>query len=181
MNRGALVPDDIVVSVLEQRLAAPESGRGYLLDGFPRNLAQAQIFDQRLSGGPARGDAVLALEAPRSVLLQRLTGRQTCAGCGATFNRATRPSSVPGRCDACGGALITRPDDEVATVERRLEAYQAATAPVLSFLRQRGWPVHRVASVGEVEEVYDRIRAAAEQNLAPAKTKVQAQGGGGGH
>jgi adenylate kinase len=94
------------------------------------------------------------------VLVERLTARQTCASCGATFNRATHPARVDGQCDSCGGRLTTRPDDQPETVRRRLQAYQAATVPVLGFLAARGWPVRSVPSVGEVTEVYGRILAA---------------------
>jgi adenylate kinase len=168
MNAGGLVPDEVAYAVLEQRLASPDTARGYLLDGFPRNLEQASVFDQRLTslgnvGSPvdvAGGDAVLALDAPEDVLVERLTARQTCSICGATFNRATHPARVDGQCDACGGRLTTRPDDQPETVRRRLQAYQVATAPVLGFLAARGWPVRSVPSVGDVAEVYARILAA---------------------
>jgi adenylate kinase len=176
MNAGALVPDEVAYAVLEQRLSLPDTARGYLLDGFPRNLEQARVFDRLASvhgdpGGPgahgrpdpAGGDAVLALDAPEPVLVERLTGRQTCSACGATFNRATNPARVEGLCDACGGRLITRPDDQPETVRRRLQAYQAATAPVLGFLAQKGWPVRAVPSVGELSDVYGRILAAGSQ------------------
>jgi adenylate kinase len=179
MNAGALVPDEVAYAVLQQRLALPDTARGYLLDGFPRNLDQARVFDRLASvpgdpsgpGGPsgqrpadpAGGDAVLALDAPEPVLVERLTGRQTCSACAATFNRATNPARVEGQCDVCGGRLITRPDDQPETVRRRLQAYQAATAPVLGFLAQKGWPVRAVPSVGEVSDVYSRILAAGSQ------------------
>jgi adenylate kinase len=164
MNAGSLVPDEVAYAVLEQRLASPDTAHGYLLDGFPRNLDQARVFD-RLAGraDPTGGDVVLALDAPERVLVERLTGRQTCSACAATFNRATNPARVDGQCDACGGRLITRPDDQPETVRRRLQAYQAATAPVLGFLAQNGWPVRAVPSVGEVTEVYGRILAAGSQ------------------
>jgi adenylate kinase len=162
MNAGALVPDEVAYAVLEQRLASPDTARGYLLDGFPRNRDQASVFVARLSGAVdvPGGDAVLALEAPEDVLVERLTARQTCSACGATFNRATHPARIDGQCDSCGGRLTTRPDDQPETVRRRLQAYQAATVPVLGFLAARGWPVRSVPSVGEVTEVYGRILAA---------------------
>ena len=168
MNAGALVPDEVAYAVLEQRLASPDTARGYLLDGFPRNLDQAQVFQQRLSGGAVDipgGDAVLALDAPEAVLVERLTARQTCGACGATFNRATHPARVDGKCDACGGRLVTRPDDQPDTVRRRLQAYQAATAPVLGFLAGQGWPVRAVPAAGEVAAVYARILSAGSPDV----------------
>jgi hypothetical protein len=120
---------------------------------------------------------VLALDAPEAVLVERLTGRQTCSACAATFNRATNPARIDGQCDACGGRLITRPDDQPETVRRRLQAYQAATAPVLGFLAQNGWPVRTVPSVGEVTDVYGRILAAGSQSakLMGIQLKTPAQ------
>jgi adenylate kinase len=165
MNAGALVPDEVAYAVLEQRLSSSDTAHGYLLDGFPRNLDQARVFDQRLArlGAPvdvAGGDAVLALDAPEAILVERLTARQTCGQCAAVYNRATHPARVDGQCDACGGRLMTRPDDQPETVRRRLQAYHAATEPVLGFLAARGWPVRPVPSVGDVGEVYGRILGA---------------------
>jgi adenylate kinase len=176
MNAGALAPDDVVVAIVAARLAAPDTAPGYLLDGFPRNLAQAEAYDRQLSGppaDPAGGDVVLSLEAPDAVLLPRLVGRQTCAGCGASYNRSSRPPRLEGRCDDCGAPLTVRPDDQPDTVRRRLQAYHLATAPVLGYLAGRGWPVRAVPSVGEVDEVYARIRAAAGPVAVPGAGQIE--------
>jgi adenylate kinase len=174
MNAGALVPDEVAYAVLEQRLASPDTARGYLLDGFPRNREQASVFSQRLSGpvDVAGGDAVLALDAPEDVLVERLTARQTCTACGATFNRVTHPARMEGQCDVCQGRLTTRPDDQPETVRRRLQAYHAATVPVLGLLAARGWPVRSVPSVGDVAEVYGRILAAGSPEVPGQTSRI---------
>jgi adenylate kinase len=171
MNGGALVPDDVAVDALRERLARPDAAAGYLLDGFPRTVRQAQALESMMvtgvtasptaaaSAGPGI-DYVLALEAPEDVLVKRLAGRATCLACGVSFNTVSRAPAVAGRCDACGGTLHQRPDDVEATVRRRLTEYAAKTSPVLAYLRQQGWAVRTIESVGNVDEIYGRIRQA---------------------
>jgi adenylate kinase len=159
MNGGNLVPDEVAVALLADRLAQPDAAEGYLLDGFPRTVPQAEALVTQLSAGTP--GVVLSLEAPEALLVERLVGRQTCPGCGATFNRASGGPRQADRCDACGSTLVVRPDDQEPTVRRRLAVHQAKTAPVLSYLGTQGWPIRHVSSVGEVDEVYGRIRAAA--------------------
>jgi adenylate kinase len=164
MNGGALVPDDVAVDALRERLARPDAVAGYLLDGFPRTVAQAQALESMMLATTANAghgiDCVLALEAPEEVLVRRLAGRATCLACGASFNIVSRAPAVAGRCDVCGGALHQRPDDVEATVRQRLAEYVAKTSPVLEYLRRQGWPVRAIESVGEVDEIYGRIRQA---------------------
>jgi adenylate kinase len=160
MNRGELVPDPLAVSVLSERLARDDADCGYLLDGFPRTVPQAEVLDQRLRKAGQGIDSVLSLEVPEEVLVERLAGRLICARCGRSYNRLFRAPVTPGRCDACGGTLYQRPDDGQATVRRRFAEYQAKTAPVLDFCRSVGWTVCQVRSVGEIDEVFGRIRQA---------------------
>jgi adenylate kinase len=161
MTGGDLVPDDIAVAILEQRLSRPDAEHGYLLDGFPRTVNQAEMLEERLAGEGTQLDAVVALEAPEELLVGRLLARMTCAVCGASYNKATRPPTRAGICDACEGELVARNDDEVATVRARLAAYHAKTEPVLTFFEGRGWPVHVIDSVGDFDEVYGRVKSAA--------------------
>jgi adenylate kinase len=157
IGRGELVPDAVVVALVEQRLAAPDARDGYLLDGYPRTLAQAQALQALI---PQGADAVLSLDAPEEVLVNRIAGRSICAECQAVYNKHDRQPRVAGLCDVCGGALVQRPDDAEPAVRRRLEQYRAKTAPVLDFFAARHWPVRTVQSVGPVDEIYDRLRGA---------------------
>jgi adenylate kinase len=160
MNGGALVADDIAVEALRERLARPDAAGGYLLDGFPRTVPQAQALETMMADMAAGVDCVLALEAPEEVLVRRLAGRATCLSCGASFNTVSCAPVVAGRCDVCGGSLHQRPDDVEATVRQRLAEYVAKTSPVLDHLRRHGWPVRAIESVGDVDEIYGRIRQA---------------------
>jgi adenylate kinase len=157
IGRGELVPDLVVNALVEQRLASPDARDGYLLDGYPRTVPQAQALDRLM---PLGADAVLALDAPEEVLVNRIAGRSICAQCQSVYNRYYRRPQVAGRCDACGGVLTPRSDDDEPAVRRRLEQYRAKTAPVLSYFVSRRWPVHTVESVGAVDEIYDRLRGA---------------------
>jgi len=160
IQRGELVPDELVMALLQERLAKPDAAGGFLLDGFPRTISQARALDARMGEQDQGIDAVLALEAPVEVLVRRISGRQICAGCGAVFNRFFRPARAQGQCDDCGGPLTQRSDDAEAAVRQRLEQYRAVTAPLLAFFGAAQWPVHVIDSVGEVDEIYGRLRRA---------------------
>jgi adenylate kinase len=160
IRRGELVPDELVMALLQERLAKPDALAGFLLDGFPRSISQARALDARMGEQDEAIDAVLALEAPVEVLVKRISGRQICSGCGAVFNRFFRPAKMAGRCDDCDGALTQRSDDGEAAVRQRLEQYRAVTTPVLAFFQAAQWPVHAIDSVGDVDEVYGRLRRA---------------------
>jgi adenylate kinase len=161
MSRGELVPDDMVVGLLEERLDQADAQQGFLLDGFPRTRAQAEVLNDRLAGPLRPTDVVLSLEAPEALLVERLSGRETCGTCGAVYNRVLRPARVAVTCDSCAGPLVQRLDDTELAVRRRLAAHQAKTAPVLHYLAERGWKVRLVETTGEVESVYGRILEAA--------------------
>lgn len=161
MTRGELVPDDMVVGLLEERLHRTDAQEGFLLDGFPRTLPQAAVLNDRLTGALRPSDVVLALQAPETLLVERLSGRQTCSACGAVYNRVLRPAKVLDVCDVCGGPLVQRLDDTEAAVRSRLAAHEATTAPVLTYLAGRGWKVRGVETTGQVEAVYERILEAA--------------------
>jgi adenylate kinase len=160
IRRGELVPDELVMALLQERLAKPDAGGGFLLDGFPRTISQARALDARMGEQDQGIDAVLALDAPEEVLVKRISGRQICASCGAVFNRFYRASRVAGQCDDCDGVLTQRSDDGEAAVRQRLEQYRAKTTPVLAFFGAAQWPVHVIDSVGDVEEIYGRLRQA---------------------
>jgi adenylate kinase len=155
IGRGDLVPDEVVVALVQDRLNAPEAKNGYLLDGFPRTLPQAQALQRLMPDGV---DVVLSLEAPEEVLVNRIAGRSICSGCQAVYHRYFRRPQVAGRCDICQATLVQRADDAESSVRRRLEQYRAKTAPVLAFFAAEHWPVRVVESVGPVDEIYDRLR-----------------------
>ncbi|HUN00532.1 MAG: adenylate kinase [Halothiobacillus sp. 20-53-49] len=138
MDAGQLVSDDIVLGMIKERLSQPDTQRGYILDGFPRNLAQAAALDALLDGMNQSLQAAISLEVPFDDLMHRLTGRQTCSSCGAIFNRYTHPSAVPDVCDACGGTLVQRADDNEATVSHRLTVFEAQTAPLIAYYENQG-------------------------------------------
>jgi adenylate kinase len=162
MTGGSLVPDEIAVALLDERLAKADAQKGFLLDGFPRTLPQAVALEGRLSAEGTKVDAVVALEAPEDLLIVRLVDRMTCSHCAASYNRASRPPKTPGICDECQSPLLARSDDEAVTVRQRLAAYHAKTEPVLSFFGARGWPVRAVSSVGGLDEVYTRVKQSVE-------------------
>ncbi|UCH35420.1 MAG: adenylate kinase [Armatimonadota bacterium] len=135
MDAGELVPDDLILEMVRRRLGEPDAQRGFILDGFPRTLPQAEALDDMLDGGV---DVVLDLQVPEEELIRRLSGRRVCADCGAIYQVDTMPPQRPGICDRCGADLMQRSDDAPQAVRRRLEVYRAQTAPVLAHYRERG-------------------------------------------
>ncbi|MGA7861823.1 MAG: adenylate kinase [Thermoplasmata archaeon] len=154
MNRGLLVPDALVLSILRERLATPDAQRGFVLDGYPRNVAQAQSLAEIT---PV--DHVLYFEIPESVLVERLSQRRICPTCGTVYNLVTQPPRTPGRCDNEGTPLVQRPDDAEEAVRTRLVVYREVTLPLLDLYRTQGL-LRTVAAGGTVEEVDARLRAA---------------------
>lgn len=157
MERGELVPDDVVIAVIREHVFGPGAPEGFVLDGFPRNIAQAEALAEM--AGPRGLDVVIELVAPVEEALRRLSARRVCSVCGATYNLLTGPPKVPGRCDACGGALYQREDDTEQAIRRRLELYEAETAPVVSWYREQGL-LAAVDATGSPDEVAGRVEAA---------------------
>jgi adenylate kinase len=158
LDDGLLVPDDVVIGIVEERLDAPECSGGFLLDGFPRTVAQAQALDALLArrGQPLR--AVILIAVPREEALKRLAGRRVCERCGTMFHLAFDPPAHPGRCDRCGGALVQREDDREETVGQRMEVYSRETAPVLEHYRAAGL-LHEIDGTGSRDDVFRRMTA----------------------
>jgi adenylate kinase len=159
MDRGALVPDAVIIGLVRERLQQPDCSGGYILDGFPRTVAQAEALEKALAALQARLDHVVSLEVPTEDLVQRIAGRRTCRSCGAMYHVRFSPSKVDGRCDACGGATYQRDDDREETVRRRLSVYAEQTAPLVSFYEAQGL-LRRVPGTGEIAEIFQRIAAA---------------------
>ena len=162
MDSGALVPDAVVIGLVDERLARADAATGYVLDGFPRTVAQAEALDGLLGRRRQELDRVIFFDVSRPELIRRLTGRRICRKCGTTFHMVSAPPKTAGRCDVCGGELYQREDDAEATVARRLDVYETQTAPLLDYYRRRGLLV-RVAGEGAMEDVADRIRKAVKE------------------
>ena len=165
MDSGALVPDEVVIGLVDERLARPDAASGYVLDGFPRTVAQAEALDALLRRRGQDLDRVIFFDVSRDELLRRLTGRRICRQCGTAFHLISAPPRVAGRCDQCGGELYQRPDDAEATVAHRLDVYQKQTAPLLDYYRDRGLLV-RVEGEGPVERVAESIQKAVRAEAA---------------
>ncbi|SFE73752.1 adenylate kinase [Roseivivax sediminis] len=159
MDRGDLVSDDIVVAILRERLAEPDTRTGVILDGFPRTAAQAEALDGLLSEGGQKIDAAISLEVDDAEMVERISGRFTCAKCGEGYHDTFKPTAKPDTCDKCGGTEMTRrADDKAETVATRLEAYHAQTAPLIAHYEAQGALV-RVGAMGEIGDIADRIGA----------------------
>lgn len=138
MDRGELVPDDLILDMMAERLSEPDARQGYVLDGFPRTVAQAEALAERLERLGAQLDAVVYLNVPEAEILRRLSGRRTCPSCNAIYHVDTMPPRRAGVCDKCGAALIQRDDERPEVVRNRLEVYAEQTQPLLDYYRQRG-------------------------------------------
>ncbi len=157
MQRGDLVPDGVMHEVVRTRLSEPDCQRGFILDGYPRTLAQADALDQMLGEWRRSLDAVVFFESREEVLLKRLTGRRVCPTCGAIYHVDFKPPRVPGRCDLDGTELVQRRDDAPETVLHRLQVFRQWTAPLVDYYRQRGLFL-TVNAEGPVADVYAEIR-----------------------
>ncbi|MCL6592419.1 MAG: adenylate kinase [Alicyclobacillus sp.] len=156
LDQGRLVPDSLTIEVVKERLRQPDAAAGFLLDGFPRTLPQAEALDTMLADIGKPLDCVLYIHVPQEVLLARLTGRRICKSCGATYHVVFQPPAVAGTCDKCQGQLYQRPDDSEAAVATRLEQY-AQTAPLVDFYRGRGL-LRQVDGLRSIDAVYADIQ-----------------------
>jgi len=149
MDAGDLVPDDVIIGVVKERLTEPDCKAGYVFDGMPRTIAQAEALDEQ--GVPI--DAVLSVEVPDEEILRRLGGRRTCPECGMIFHIATKAPKKEGICDACGAALITRKDDQPDTILNRLVTYHKETAPLIAYYEAQG----KLKSMNGVGNINDTV------------------------
>ncbi|MGH7307257.1 MAG: adenylate kinase [Candidatus Rokuibacteriota bacterium] len=161
MERGALVPDGVIIGLIAERLAQPDAKRGCVLDGFPRTIPQAEALARLLEDLGQQLDRAMFFEVSEPELLRRLTGRRSCPRCQATYHVAGAPPRRAGVCDRCGSALTQREDDREATVRTRLRVYAEQTSPLLDYYRGRGL-LAKVAGEGPIESIRDSIRRAVE-------------------
>ena len=159
MDAGRLVSDEIVLGILRERLAKPDAAKGFILDGYPRNLAQAKSLEGVLEDLDQSLDAAVLMDVDYGILLKRLTGRRSCKGCGRVYNIHFLPPPEDGRCESCGGELVQRSDDKEETISRRLEVYRAETEPLVAHYRDAG-QLKVVDADGSFDEVYARLVAA---------------------
>ena len=158
MKRGELVPDSLVIDMIDQRLQQNGADLSFMLDGFPRTVAQAESLEQLLSRQGIPLHHVVSLQVPREELVRRLSGRRTCRQCGAMYHVELDPTTRAGLCERCGGQLYQRDDDREETIRARLSVYDTSTAPVADFYRERGL-LREIDGTGATAQVLERILA----------------------
>ncbi|MBV9015278.1 MAG: adenylate kinase [Alphaproteobacteria bacterium] len=159
MDAGQLVPDDIIIDMIAERIAQPEAVRGFILDGFPRTVPQAEALDRMLAGRGQKLDHVILMEVDEPALIDRISGRFTCPNCGASYHERYNRPKLEGRCDICGATeLVHRADDRPEAVATRLAAYRNQTAPILPYYRARGI-LRSIDGLADIDEVTREIEA----------------------
>lgn len=155
MDAGDLVPDDVVIGIVRERLDEPDAANGFILDGFPRTVGQAEALESM----GVELDGVVSIRVSEEEVVRRLAGRLSCPNCGASFHSEFNEPQNDGTCDQCGGELVRRPDDEPEAIRQRLQSYEGKTQPLVSFYRERG-KLLEVDGEGAPDEVESRIRSA---------------------
>jgi adenylate kinase len=156
MDKGELVPDTVVLGMVEERIKQDDCKKGFILDGFPRNVAQAEALDKMLASLNMPLTAALSVDVPFEDLMKRLTGRRTCKACGQMYNIYFTPPQKEGICDKCGGELFQRGDDKEDTIKKRLEVYNAQTAPLIDYYGKKGI-LKSVAGTGSIDEIFKKV------------------------
>ena len=170
MDAGQLVSDEIVLAVIHERIMRPDARKGFILDGFPRNLQQAEALDQLLTGLGRPLSLALLIAVDVDALLQRLVGRRTCLSCGAMYNMFYSPPHIDGRCDECGGKLRHRADDNEETIGNRLRVYETHTIPVIEYYKEQE-KLRTVQGVGEVGDIFKAVVKVVEDVKKHAKSE----------
>jgi adenylate kinase len=165
IERGALVPDAVILDLVAERLKEKDCEQGFILDGFPRTIPQAEGLAAILKTRGGVLDRVLSLKVPQNVIIERLAGRRTCKDCGALYQIAFDPPRTPGICNRCGGALYQRDDDREETIAARLKVYDTQTAPLEDYYRAQGM-LSEIDGMGSVDEVHRRVTSSLG-DLAP--------------
>lgn len=162
MDRGELVPDEIVIGIVRERLSQPDCERGFILDGFPRTINQAEALDEMLDDMGRRIDAVINIVVPDEEILKRIVYRRICKECGAVYNLIFNPPKQDGVCDKCGGELYQRDDDREETVKERLRVYKEQTEPLVRYYSQKGI-IHDIDGTKDIEDVWKQIESVLEK------------------
>lgn len=158
MDAGKLVPDQVVIGIIRDRLTQADCEKGFILDGFPRTVVQAEALDEMLQGMHRRIEHAISFTVDDRELLQRLTGRRTCRTCGTMFHVLFNPPRQQGVCDACSGKLYQRDDDQEATISNRLNVYNQQTAPLIEYYQKKGL-LRPIPGIGKIEDVLVKIEA----------------------
>lgn len=156
MDQGQLVPDEVVIGIIDERLKALDCDLGFILDGFPRTIAQAEALQPILTKIAKSIDHVINIEVNSEELVRRLTGRRTCKNCGAMFHLLFHPSKREGICDRCGGTLYQREDDKEETIRTRLKEYERQTAPLIEYYRRKS-TLRSIQGVGGKNQIFEQI------------------------
>ena len=156
MDKGELVPDSVVLGMVGERLKQDDCKKGYILDGFPRNTAQAEALDKMLAALNMSLTAALSVDVPFEDLMKRLTGRRTCKACGQMYNIYFKAPAKESVCDKCGSELFQRDDDKEATIKKRLEVYTAQTEPLIGYYRNKGI-LKSVSGTGSIDEIFKKV------------------------
>ena len=157
MDAGRLVSDDIIIGMIAERIAQPDCAQGFILDGFPRTVPQAEVLDAMLAERGQKLDHIILMEVDEPVLIDRLSGRFTCGNCGASYHERYHRPKVEGVCDICGSTnFVYRPDDRAETLKTRFEAYRNQTAPILPYYRAKGI-LRTIDGMAEIDEVTRQI------------------------
>ncbi len=156
MDKGELVPDSVVLGMVEERLKQDDCKKGYILDGFPRNTVQAEALDKMLASLAMPLTAAVSVDVPFEDLMKRLTGRRTCKSCGQMYNVYFSAPKKEGVCDKCNGELFQRDDDKEATIKKRLEVYTAQTEPLMGYYKNKGI-LKSVAGTGSIDEIFNKV------------------------
>jgi adenylate kinase len=156
MDKGELVPDKIVLGLVEERVKQDDCKKGFILDGFPRNTAQAEALDKMLNDLKMPLDSALSVDVPKDDLMKRLTGRRTCKNCQQMYNIYYSSPKKNGVCDKCGGELFQRDDDKEETIKKRLDVYDASTAPLISYYKKKGI-LKSVIGTGSIDEIFKKV------------------------
>lgn len=157
MDKGELVPDSVVLGMMKERLQDDDCKKGFILDGFPRNTAQAEALDAMLEELGMPLDSALSVDVPLEDLMKRLTGRRTCKDCGQMYNIYFSAPAVEGKCDKCGGELYQRDDDQEETIQKRLEVYTQQTAPLIDYYGSKGI-LKSVTGTGDIDAIFANVK-----------------------